>query len=129
MAIFLTNNSCKCGGIRRKGGRYCLKCHAASQRALRKIKSYASDEARRRSNARSYLHVYLKRCKGGHSIKRRIGDPILIVRGLCERCESPNTEGHHTDYSKPLDVHWLCRPCHLVEHNTNCRSHHDETRV
>lgn len=23
---------------------------------------------------------------------------------------------HHPDYSKPLEVVWMCRPCHLAEH-------------
>jgi hypothetical protein len=40
-----------------------------------------------------------------------------LVRLPCERCGAPPpTHGHHTDYSKPLDVIWLCRPCHAREH-------------
>lgn len=35
----------------------------------------------------------------------------------CEKCGSTNNvQGHHTDYSKPLDVHWLCGFHHQLEH-------------
>jgi len=34
----------------------------------------------------------------------------------CARCEAcgavGHTDGHHTDYSRPLYVTWLCRSCH-----------------
>jgi hypothetical protein len=36
----------------------------------------------------------------------------------CECCQKPSNklEGHHKDYSKPLDVIWLCPPCHGYTH-------------
>jgi transcriptional regulator with XRE-family HTH domain len=37
----------------------------------------------------------------------------------CERCgaDSRLVEAHHADYSRPLDVEWLCPACHSAEHN------------
>ncbi len=35
----------------------------------------------------------------------------------CEKCEKNcKPHGHHIDYSKPLDVVWLCHSCHKLEH-------------
>ena len=35
----------------------------------------------------------------------------------CTACGQTCTpDGHHSDYSKPLEVVWLCRPCHSKEH-------------
>jgi hypothetical protein len=39
-----------------------------------------------------------------------------LVRGPCAVCGEPKTEGHHTDYTKPLDVVWLCPEHHREEH-------------
>jgi hypothetical protein len=38
----------------------------------------------------------------------------------CERCGGKTkTHAHHRDYSRPLDVEWLCIPCHADEHSHN----------
>ena len=42
----------------------------------------------------------------------------------CERCERElPVEAHHFDYNRPLDVTWLCRPCHNTVH-----PHHPQVR-
>lgn len=37
--------------------------------------------------------------------------------GYCQECGfyHPIIEAHHPDYSKPLEVVWLCKPCHVRE--------------
>lgn len=41
----------------------------------------------------------------------------LVRPSTCERCHSCDRpiEAHHPDYSKPLQVHWLCNLCHDAE--------------
>jgi hypothetical protein len=50
----------------------------------------------------------------------RVGNAVktgALARTACERCgSSENVEGHHPDYSKPLEVEWLCRSCHKAHH-------------
>lgn len=36
----------------------------------------------------------------------------------CHVCGSPDSQMHHTDYSLPLFIIWLCRPCHLHHHKS-----------
>jgi len=37
-----------------------------------------------------------------------------LKKKSCEICGLPKTEAHHNDYSKPLEVLWLCRSHHLI---------------
>lgn len=65
-------------------------------------------------------------------LRRRARDPIktaayrAISNGLrdgkvfrqpCEVCGDTKVHAHHTDYSKPLEVQWLCEKHHLHAHH------------
>lgn len=42
----------------------------------------------------------------------------VVKASACEDCgSSHDLQAHHADYSKPLDVSWLCRKCHNFIHN------------
>lgn len=87
----------------RVGQRYCVGCHNAYMREWRKTNPM-SDEQRLKDTARSYANVYLRRGK--------------IQRGNCRDCGGEHAEMHHEDYSMPLKVIWLCRPCHMLLHKS-----------
>lgn len=82
---------------------YCRKCHAANMRENRVKHSDLMPEAKKKANARAYLHVYIKRGK--------------IKKQGCKVCGAP-AEAHHHDYSKPLEVEWFCREHHLELHKS-----------
>jgi hypothetical protein len=54
-------------------------------------------------------------------MSRAIEKGILVKPANCEHCskEINRLEGHHKDYSKPLDIVWLCRSCHNNVHLGN----------
>ncbi len=44
-----------------------------------------------------------------------------LARKPCEVCGALTTHAHHHDYSKPLDVKWLCPACHAKVHHPAAR--------
>jgi hypothetical protein len=96
----------KCGKPnKRLSQRYCLACHAAYMRANRTPYLELSPEQKAKVKARSVANTYQKRG--------------LLKKENCFVCEDPNAQKHHEDYSRPLDILWLCKTCHVMIHN-NC---------
>lgn len=90
---------CKCGKERRPHQKCCLACHATYMRTWRKA-HLPTAEQKRKSICRSYLNVYVRRGK--------------VERKCCEVCGEKKVLARHLDYSKPLEVKWLCRRHHLA---------------
>jgi len=50
-------------------------------------------------------------------VARAIKAGKLIRPNKCSLCKTKGKVlGHHHDYKKPLDVTWLCQPCHKQVH-------------
>lgn len=72
---------------------------------------------------RESVHASLKKQNAAHPEKRAariaVGNAIrrgTLIRKPCEVCGTMQSEAHHEDYSKPLDVRWFCRVHHLMHH-------------
>lgn len=57
-------------------------------------------------------------------VRRAIQAGIITRPDLCQRCGSQGAKSsdgrstihaHHNDYSKPLDIEWICAKCHRAE--------------
>lgn len=68
-----------------------------------------SELKKQKQRAASYLSEMVKRGK--------------IERKPCIVCGSKKSQGHHTDYSKPLDVVWFCRRHHF-DHHLSLKTYH-----
>lgn len=56
---------------------------------------------------------YVANSKVGNALR----DGRLVRPDHCSKCGNKGKVfGHHPDYSKPLDVIWLCQPCHKQVH-------------
>jgi predicted SnoaL-like aldol condensation-catalyzing enzyme len=58
------------------------------------------------------------KCVAAHSkVARAIKSGRLVRPVKCDKCSTKGKViGHHHDYNKPLDVIWLCQPCHKQLH-------------
>lgn len=62
-----------------------------------------------RKSRQKYPEKYIAR----NILNAAIRDGKIIKPEICERCRFPgNLHGHHDDYSKPMEVQWLCASCH-----------------
>lgn len=68
------------------------------------------------SSSRRWQLKYPEKYQAQRAAQKAIRNGLLI-RENCEICNKSNTHAHHEDYSKPLEVKWLCPTCHSNLHN------------
>lgn len=89
---------------RRRDGRarfVCLVCEAARLKRHRDSGNRKPDDPIEKAARKAVENALLR------------GD---LVRKPCKRCGASNAQAHHEDYSKPLDVTWLCPKDHKARH-------------
>jgi len=98
------------GSVNKYGTQYyrCRKCNTERANKYRaknrdKIRKISSRQARK------------------SPVQRRAYSLVSLHKKLYNPCEYPNckvvkTDAHHEDYSRPLDVIWLCRQHHADLH-------------
>lgn len=72
-----------------------------------------SDQLLKKQSANRYPEKYRARTLAGNAVR----DNKLLKPLTCQHCgKFKKLQKHHADYSKPLDVIWLCTACHGVAH-------------
>jgi hypothetical protein len=121
----------------------CAECHKAKVRKNRAEKAdyYRSYDAHRYQNDPRVKarHRRYAKTEAGKASRQKARDKWLkaspekraahIILGnavrdgkinkpkQCEQCGKPGRiDGHHHDYTQPLNVKWLCKYCHVQEH-------------
>jgi len=87
-----------------------------SEKIRKKAQEYYATEQglkQHRLDVKEYRKKYPERCKAHSQFTYALKVNKLKRPTTCELCGIKcKPEGHHPDYSKPLDVQWLCHKCH-----------------
>jgi len=84
------------------------------ERQAKKTKKYHQTQSCKVSRLASYYRMvrkYPEKYRARYLLKSAI-KAGWITKGYCEVCGATKVESHHDDYSKPLEVRWLCHQHH-----------------
>jgi hypothetical protein len=71
---------------------------------------------------RPLYRVSAEKLSARNAINKAIMSGKITKPEVCEACGDRGlTHGHHDDYSKKLEVRWLCAPCHGEVHRLDTK--------
>lgn len=91
--------------------------HESVLRAAKKFRDSPAGREYRRSYMRKFGAKYREKYKAEGKIKARSLARYHVKKLPCKVCGDKKTQAHHHDYSKPLDVTWLCSKHHSETHH------------
>ncbi len=94
----------------------CRECNTDRKKKYRESATGKSAINRASTKSRiKHKEKWIARAKVRYAVKKG----TLAKPTKCEVCEKKKPlQWHHEDYSKPLEVIWLCSGCHADEHNS-----------
>lgn len=105
------------------------KCKECNKKDVTKNRAdkidYYREYDRDRGNRQGYDYVKEYRIRyprkyNAHKLIQRAIKAGRLVSEKCVECGSNElTHAHHDDYLKPLNIRWLCPPCHKNWHEVN----------
>lgn len=112
---------------RRTGQRWCRHCHARYSREWRA----KNQEKVRESNRKAYRRRVGPKNEAKKAVYIAVRSGELVKPSICEMCDRPHwkIDGHHEDYSKPLEVIWVCPPCHSEIHHVPHTATHISAKI
>lgn len=100
----------------------CIECQKASVKARRRLdgeKIRERDRARGSRQSPEYRIAWRKKNEAAYRAQTAVGNAVRdgkLFKEPCLFCGDENVHAHHDDYSRPLDVRWLCPKCHRRLH-------------
>lgn len=93
-----------------------------SEKRKEKRKNYTEEQKEKireyaRKNRKIYIEKNFEKEKARRIINYFVQRKYVEKPKECSKCfKESKIEAHHPDYSKPWDVIWVCRECHLAIH-------------
>jgi len=104
----------------------CKTCTKARVRSRARLNGKVQEYERQRAKtpkARARSSAIVKRWRmenpAGYAAHNAVSNAVrnkTLSKEPCVFCMSPDVHAHHRDYSRPLDVIWLCPKCHTRLH-------------
>lgn len=99
----------------RAGIRYYFACRKCNTKRLKKYRQTKNGAIRTRLAVYKSIKKYPEKQKARRLVRYAVLIKKLVKPRLCTKCGLKKPlEAHHFDYSKPLEVIWVCRNCHLM---------------
>ncbi len=102
---------------------WCRRCQSSeaskgvSRKSQQRYRQTGKGKVVGQKKSQKHRQLNPEKTKAINAINHAITAGKLTRPSVCESCFNERfTEGHHEDYSKPLDVDWLCKECHIDLH-------------
>jgi hypothetical protein len=93
---------------------------SANAEHMRNARRWNPEKFRERERAASRQRAWTQERQARYELNLAVRRCEVVRPDQCESCGYVGrVTGHHDDYSKPLEVRWLCYPCHGKEHRND----------